>query len=273
MLCEHCNRLISLTDTVCPYCGKAQLHESSSSNEISPTVISEENNSTLSSENEPVPETTIVSSPISAEVEPVNISPVEVSKEKEVVGDASIKKHALESSVNPGPREKNVQKASRFLIAIAILSVIALFSSIVLFILLPLQKQMKQDSEIIGYLEGDWISDYFGFFDSTEKKYVEVLTIDNEGNFTMMYTIPDEAYADGWSTGKWKIIEQIDGKIEYEKENLCLLLLYEDDGVKGGFERFFIDKEDNMMCLREYYDETGNSFYDVILHRIKYGVE
>lgn len=288
MLCEHCNRLIGINDSVCPYCGEKATHsehddkgtETSSivepipelnagsdvlesincQNDISFSTYETDHIASGKDSLEEIEEThTTHSQDILAEDNLI---------EDEVLNEEVGRRNALEESSDTRTQLKNNYKASKLLIAVAILSVLALFSSIVLFILLPKQQQSKQDAEIIDLLEGAWISNYFAFYDSTSKDYVEVLTIDADGGFTMLYTVPDEKFPDGWRNGKWRIIEQIDGTIKYIKDEDRLLLLYNMDGTKACFERFFISKEESIICLREYYDETGDSYYDVILHRI-----
>ena len=282
MLCEYCNRLIGITDTVCPYCGKAVLPRKPVQNEPAAAEIGESTpdiSQTTGHESSPPDISDEISETKAAEqsaIEPDSQSGVSSDEDNSIAASLNPSpavppvRKALEDTLrSPRPRQKNRYKASGFLVAVAILSILALFSSIVLFILLPIQQQSKRDKEIINFMQGAWISDYFAFYDSTAKNYVEVLTVDDDGNFTMMYTIPNAEYPDGWSTGKWKIEEQISGKIAYMQEDQRLLLLYEEDGVKGCFERFFILKDTDEICLREFYDEPGNSYYDVILHRIK----
>lgn len=180
-------------------------------------------------------------------------------------------RNALESSFDAPPRNAHGNKTSKILIVVVVLAILALFAAIVMLIVLPMQQQKQEQAEIVGYLEGAWISDEFAFTDSTAKNYVEVLTVDKDGNFKMMYTVPDEAYPDGWNTGMWKIEKEISGHIDYIAEEQRLLLLYEEDGGNYFFDRTFIVKEDDTMCLREYYDESKTAFYDVNLYRINMG--
>ena len=179
------------------------------------------------------------------------------------------RKNALEDSIDVSPREVRGNRMFRFLIVVVILAVLALSSAIVMSILMPMQQKNREKREIITYLQGAWISDKFAFFDSTSKDFAEVLTVDEDGGFTMLYAVPDEAYPDGWSNGKWQVEDQVEGQIEYDIEGKRLLLLYEKEGEDFFFERFFILMEEDKICLREYYDASNESYYDVVLHRIK----
>ena len=179
------------------------------------------------------------------------------------------RKNALESSFGAQPREAYGYKPSKFLLVTVALAALALFSAIIMFIVLPKQQVNREKTQIVNFLEGAWISDKFAFFDSTSKNYVEVLIVDGDGGFTMLYTVPDEAYPDGWSNGKWKIEEQVEGSVDFIAEEQTLLLLYEQDAANYFFERVFVERDDDRICLREFYDESGENYYDVVLHRIK----
>ena len=179
------------------------------------------------------------------------------------------KRNALESSFDTKPRASGSSGNLRFLTVFVVLAALALFTAVVMFVIVPMQQVKREKQEIVDFLEGAWISDKFAFFDSTSKNYVEVLTVDADGSFKMIYTIPDEASPDGWNTGQWKTEEQVQGRIDYVAEDLRLLLLYEQDGTNYFFERIFIVKDDDKICLREIYDESGEAFYDVVLYRIK----
>ncbi|MCL1830560.1 MAG: hypothetical protein FWG21_03930, partial [Oscillospiraceae bacterium] len=260
MLCEHCNRLIGITDSVCPYCNNPVTENKSDTETVeADTVVVVDEPTTDTSLSDSFESTQI---PLDQQevIDATDENETDTATQEQRVDELKPRRNALEISPQPEPINKNSYKASRLLIAVAILSVLALFSSIVLFIILPMQQQSKLDNEIVDYLEGSWISDYFAFYDSTSKNYVEVLSIDANGNFTMLYTVPDEKYPDGWANGKWKIEEQIEGQIKYMPDEQRLLLLYELDGVKGCFERFFISQEPDTVCLREFYDETGESY-------------
>lgn len=300
-LCKECHSAVEDKDILCPNCGAVLLETSGNKNELDSSV-----NNLLDSILEGRP----AAIPPQQAQQPVPTAPVPVAAPANPpVQDASVpddtdavvmlgaletpetdeqpqfsnpgmaseapapskNRNALESSFDAPPRSAHGSKTSKVLIVVVVLAILALFAAIVMLIVLPMQQQKQEQAEIVGYLEGAWISDEFAFTDSTAKNYVEVLTVDKDGNFKMMYTVPDEAYPDGWNTGMWKIEKEISGHIDYIAEEQRLLLLYEEDGGNYFFDRTFIVKEDDTMCLREYYDESKTSFYDVNLYRINMG--
>lgn len=179
------------------------------------------------------------------------------------------RKNALEDSFDSPPKEVRGNGMFRFLVIVVILAVLALLTAIVMRGIMPLQQINREKQELIDYMEGAWISDKFAFFDSTSKDFVEVLIIDGDGNFEMLYAVPDESIPDGWRDGKWRTEDRVEGHVDYVAAEQRLLLLYEADGENYFFERFFISMEEDMICLREFYDAANENFYDVILHRIK----
>ncbi len=306
--CIACNGAINETDTICPHCGadlSAQREPAinSSVNDLlnsmldtaskrpakvvspEPEVTSPEGFQQVGisaepkvvEETPPAPDSEMSGftyhpdmddSAIVAEEKPVE-EPLEAAPIAQSVPAVEKKRKALENSFDAPPREAHGNKTSKLLVAVVVLAIFALLAAIIMLIIVPMQQNKREKAEIVTFLEGAWISDEFAFFDSTAKNFVEVLTVDKEGNFKMLYTIPDEEYPDGWNTGNWKIEEEVSGHIDYVAEEQRLLLLYEQDGENFFFDRTFILKEDDTICLREFYDESKSTFYDVTLHRIK----
>jgi len=270
-ICEKCNHFVSDTSTECPNCGTAVTRSSYvSAVEDSATTEINTKFGQMDDGERDLSVSKFETDASLPEQEPEPVQQTSKDDSEDNLLSATIKKgNALESSLDDIEYIKKSTGTSKLLIAVAVLSILALFSSAVLFILLPMRQQTKIETEIVDFLEGAWISDQFAFYDSTAKNFVEVLTVDKDGNYKMIYAVPDKEYPDGWRTDKWKIEDRIDGKVVFIKEEQRLLLLYEKDGVSYFYERFFILKDTDTICLREFYDETGENFYDVTLHRIK----
>jgi hypothetical protein len=176
---------------------------------------------------------------------------------------------AVENSIRRGQKRYVRKKGYAWATAVAVLLTVLLFSAIVFFVISPRIKHSRKLEEMNGFLAGSWISDEFAFYDSTSLNFVEVLTVNEDGSFKMLYTVPDKAYPTGWKDGKWKIDSEIEGNIEIDTEDSNrLLLLFEKDGENFFFDRHFILKEEDKISLREYYTDEKDSYYDVTLYRI-----
>lgn len=295
-LCKECSSAVDDNEILCPNCGAVLLDIGSKTGNKAGVLDTNVNNlphPMPSDKQQPA------SPPASAESvrssgggtvlaraekreAPLNaVSPTEPSKDASemtqpvfAAGDSVFssssapvqKRNALESSLGAAPRSAHKNRSSSILIVVVVLAILALFAAIVTMIILPAQQHERDQADIISYLQGSWVSDEFAFTDSTEK-YVEVLVIDESGNFEMIHAIPDQAYPNGWEDGMWEIEDEISGRIDYIVEEKRLLLLYEEDGGNYFYDRTFIVKEEDTMCLREYYDESQSTYYDANFHR------
>ena len=67
----------------------------------------------------------------------------------------------------------------------------------------------------------------------------------------------------------WQVLEQMEGTIEIDAEDLSMVMIYEQDGIMVGYRREFVKLEKGDITLREYYDAERKSSYDVHLTRLK----
>lgn len=188
---------------------------------------------------------------------------------KQLSSDSKKRGGAVENSIRQGQKRYVRKRGYAWATAIAVLLTVLLFSAIVLFVISPRIDHSRKLEKMNEFMSGSWISDEFAFYDSTSINLVEVLTVNEDGSFKMLYAVPDKAYPTGWKDGKWKIDSEIDGKIEIDTEDVNrLLLLFEKDGENFFFDRHFILKEEDKISLREYYNDERDSYYDVTLYRI-----
>ena len=222
----------------------------------------------------------ITSEPETVQEEPTGENPFEETGSEEpanvpVTPEPSgetglLEKQLVDQSI--GLKNRRSSTASFILTLLLILAVVALGICTALFVVKPLIEKKTSETAEASYvkeLAGTWLSDTFTFADDQTEPYAELLQINENGTFAMSYVIVDPEKPDGWSDGAWKTTYHISGTVRVSAEEQRLILLYEEDDNSYFYDRYLISLSDTEMGLREYYDESRTSYYDVTFEKVK----
>ena len=275
--CDKCNSPVGEKDIVCLSCGSLlddYRQILAAAEKKADNIDTKKNTAPVSEPLKPAFDTP--SSDVISEVEDFRTEPGFKTDdiEKQETSPDFVKKSsplprqrgAVENSISRGQKRYVRKRGYAWATAVAVLLTVLLFSAILYFVISPRINHSRKLEEMNEFLAGSWISDEFAFYDSTSLNFVEVLTVNEDGSFKMLYAVPDKTYPTGWMDGKWKIDSEIEGDIEIDTEDTNrLLLLFEKDGENFFFDRHFILKEEDKISLREYYTDEKDSYYDVTL--------
>ena len=169
------------------------------------------------------------------------------------------------------PKKQRSGAFKRFLIiAASIVVIVGLGFATAYFVLLPLLglDMGHSSSEYIEYLEGVWLSEEFSYKDDADSRMVEIFTVKADGSFTLVYAVPDQTYPEGFKGNNWPVEYEISGTLNAKPQDQRLILLYSDGEEKYYYDRYFVLKDPNSMCLREYYDQTQQTYFDMIFTKV-----
>ncbi|MEG0750976.1 MAG: hypothetical protein RR998_04445 [Oscillospiraceae bacterium] len=297
-ICTNCNRVLSDDEPRCPYCSSDQLVDGSfadayidpdtdalMSEVLYSTSIIElpedlketaleaidtelSDNYDFPPESEPTPEPfsspDFSSLPDSA---PANESPAQLNSSKpELQGE-------LELRVKDIVKAEGAQDESAAPGKLGITLIALLVTAVLIFAVMCLVKYMKApaatDSSImLNYISGEWMSEPFVFADDLSHGYVELLQIRPDGTFTLTHLIPDVRNENGWKDGSWQVDLQLSGTVELFVENKCIVFQYTEFGKKYYLDRFIVRMEDDVLALREFYDDDMKLSYDIVYKRV-----
>ncbi len=145
-------------------------------------------------------------------------------------------------------------------VGVAVLGVLA-----AIFVVSPLLggSTEDQDNPYSEYIIGSWLSDEFTYTENSGQNMVEYLTFGEDGTFTLKYLVPNDSDPKGYETGSWQTESTISGTVSVDVENKRLVLHYTEGENNYYYDRIFVTRNDTEMVLREYYDSTQTSYYDM----------
>ncbi|MBR0343162.1 MAG: hypothetical protein IJH64_13125 [Oscillospiraceae bacterium] len=169
-------------------------------------------------------------------------------------------------------KKKGLGKAG--VLILALLAVLAVVG-VIFFYILP-QKQAEQqaiEDRVNSYLEflcDTWMSDVFIYADQ-EHPSREVLTLNKD--FTYRCDIwTSSSDREAFDPEIWSITDTNEGTYYLELDTASLRIYYTgDDGEDYVYRRYIRELDDDVLVLREYYNETLSEYYDVTFSKYKEG--
>ena len=171
----------------------------------------------------------------------------------------------------PKPIKKGINKLGVTLVAVLVITVLALSINLITKLVRPAAK--SDEEHYLTMLTGTWVSEEFKFTDDDSEtgsaEYVELLTIKSDATFTVQYLVVNNSIPNGYLAGEWEVLDEFSGTVEILPDNATLAFLYVLNGEKVAFIRDIIEMDKDEIVLREYYGTDSNNYYDMKLKRAR----
>ena len=118
------------------------------------------------------------------------------------------------------------------------------------------------DDLMLEYLCGEWLSDKYSYADDETAQYRELLTINENGTYTIQFFIINDNPT-GYLDGSWQVENSMSGIVAFKDEDSSVNFINSEKGRKYEYIRYLINTDKGTMTLREYYDEKKTDYYDV----------
>ena len=118
------------------------------------------------------------------------------------------------------------------------------------------------DDLMLEYLCGEWLSDKYSYADEETAQYRELLTINENGTYTIQFFIINDNPT-GYLDGSWQVENSMSGIVAFKDEDSSVNFINSEKGRKYEYIRYLINTDKGTMTLREYYDEKKTDYYDV----------
>ena len=220
----------------------------------------------------PAEETEQTESTVSESDEVSDISEqVTTSEEADTVKDDS-----SDNSSNKGSRllrKKGLGKAA--VLGLALLAILSVLGVIFLWIL-PQKRAEQQaiearENAYLDFLCDTWMSDVFIYADQAHPSR-EVLTLNKDYTYRCdIWTSSSDREA--FDPEIWSITDTNEGTYYLELDTASLRINYTgDDGEDYVYRRYIRQLDDDVLVLREYYNETLSEYYDVTFSKYTEGM-
>lgn len=122
---------------------------------------------------------------------------------------------------------------------------------------------------MLEYLTGEWISERYSYEEDGTVLCRELLTVNEDETFKMVYYIDDGNNSEGYLDGTWKIREQMSGIVAFDENDSSVHLRFSQNGQNQEYVRYLLNTTDETMTLREYYNKAKTDFFDVEFTKIQ----
>lgn len=202
---------------------------------------------------------------------PVDTTSLATSEESDSIKDAS-----SGNSSDKGSRllrKKGLGKAA--VLGLALLAILSVLGVIFLWIL-PQKRAEQQaieerENAYLDFLCDTWMSDVFIYADQAHPSR-EVLTLNKDYTYRCdIWTSSSDREA--FDPEIWSITDTNEGTYYLELDTASLRIYYTgDDGEDYVYRRYIRQLDDDVLVLREYYNETLSEYYDVTFSKYTEGM-